>query len=86
MSVFAYTAPGATYPAYINVTIDGGHVVFTVRSAPTFDVMQSDDPPLAVCGSTSVIRLPLDEADALVSDLSTAIHDRDVKIDENAAN
>lgn len=85
MTVYAYTAPGATYPEYINVSLDGDHVVFSVRSAPSLDVMQSDNPPLAVCGSTSVIRLPIDKADALVSDLSSALHDREVKIDEAAA-
>lgn len=79
MSAFAYTAPGASYPEFINVKIDGDHVVVTVRSAPSFDVMQSDNPPLAVCGPTAIIRLPMDQAESLVSDLSSAIHDRECK-------
>ena len=85
MTVYAYTAPGATYPEYINVKVEDDSALITVRSAPTFDVMQSDAPPLAVCGPTAVIRLSLNEAHNLVSDLSAAIHDRDVKRDEQGA-
>ena len=84
MTVFAYTAPGATYPEYLNVKVDGDHVIFTVRSAPTFDFTQSDSPPMAVCGMTAVMRLPLAIADALVSDLSTAIHAAEIAEDEAA--
>lgn len=34
-TLFAWTAPGANYPAYVNATLDGDEVVVTVRAAPT---------------------------------------------------
>lgn len=70
----AYTAPGATYPEFINVSRDdAGQVVVTVRSAPTFDVMQSDNPPLAVCGPTSVIKLSRRQVDDLILGLQKSL-------------
>ena len=73
---YAYTAPGSAYPEYLNVSRDAaGKIVIIVRSAPTFDVMQSDDPPLAVCGHTADIALDRNQARALITGLQKALMD-----------
>lgn len=69
-NLFAYTAPGATYPEFVSVNEhQDGRVTIDVRSPPTFDVMQSDNPPLAVCGPTSQMTLPRDRVQELVQGL-----------------
>ena len=70
----AYTAPGASFPEFINVSRDdAGQIVVTVRSAPTFDVMQSDDPPLVACGPTAAIKLTRRQTDELITGLQKSL-------------
>lgn len=70
----AYTAPGGSFPEFINVSRDpAGQIVVTVRSAPTFDVMQSDDPPMAACGPTASIVLDRRQTDALITGLQKSL-------------
>lgn len=57
-NIYAYTASGASYPEFVSINEQtDGSVTVSVRAPATFDVMQSDDPPLAVCGNTVEVRL-----------------------------
>ena len=70
--IFAHTASGATYPEFVSVNQKpDGSVTVSVRSPATFDVMQSDDPPLAVCGATAEATLPREQIDSLIQGLLT---------------
>ena len=72
-NLFAYTAPGASYPEFVSLNVENGTVSLTVRSPATFDVMQSDNPPLAVCGPTAKASLPLGQLISLRDALNRAI-------------
>jgi len=73
---YAHTAPGVSYPEFISVNrADDGKISITVRSAPTFDAMQSDDPPLAVCGPTAIIALDRKLVHALITGLQKSVMD-----------
>lgn len=54
-TVFAWTAPGSTYPEYVNLTRDGALMVVTVRASPLINSEGYE------CGRLTTIRLPFDE-------------------------
>lgn len=69
-NIFAYTAPGSNYPEFLSINKqDDGTITIDVRSPPSFDVMQSDHPPLAVCGPAVRMPLPRDQVAALIAAL-----------------
>lgn len=50
--LYAYTAPGGSFPPYLNMSFDGNTVIVTVRSAP-------EEPGFG--GASASIRIPADE-------------------------
>lgn len=78
-NLFAYTEPGASYPGFISVNKEAdGSVTITVRSSPTYDVAQSDNPPLACCSPTAVIKLSMNQADDMAGYISAAAHQSEI--------
>lgn len=72
-NIFTYTAPGGSYPEFLSINRDGAGIRVTVRHEPSFDVMQSDNPPLAVCGHTAEITLTREQAVDLMRSLQAAL-------------
>lgn len=50
-TIFAWTAPGANYPSYVNLSLKDGCIVVTVRTHAN---------RLGQCGETVSVEVPLD--------------------------